>query len=60
MGSWIEIDYMQLVAFCSLVAPYMGSWIEIISLYLQAITKNNVAPYMGSWIEIETTFRCAP
>ena len=34
-----------------LVAPYMGAWIEIMSL-TDASSLALVAPYMGAWIEI--------
>jgi len=40
------------VAYMNPVAPYMGAWIEMVSVH-----PNNerlaVAPYMGAWIEIQ-------
>ncbi len=38
-----------------LVAPYIGAWIEIVIIYLQALIFA-VAPYIGAWIEIQTNF----
>ena len=35
----------------SVVAPYMGAWIEILSWENQQGLLG-VAPYMGAWIEI--------
>ena len=46
-----SIQYFNLLLQLN-VAPYMGAWIEIISIpYF--FFSDFVAPYMGAWIEIQ-------
>ena len=35
----------------SKVVPYVGTWIEMVDLYRDAL-KGDVVPYVGTWIEM--------
>ena len=52
MGAWIEIFGSTSLYKSCIVAPFMGAWIEIISIELCVNSDSDVAPFMGAWIEI--------
>ena len=54
MGAWIEIELALDIAALYFVAPYMGAWIEIVTIYDKKKGYRLVAPFMGAWIEITT------
>ena len=51
MGAGIEIFINALHQLQTTVAPFMGAWIEISSLY-GCYVLYRVAPCMGAWIEM--------
>ena len=57
MGAWIEIAPANLVISISIVAPFMGAWIEIPDAGTYPLIIYQVAPFMGAWIEIGKHFR---
>ena len=36
------------------VVPYVGTWIEILSVCLRS-SSSRVVPYVGTWIEIDSS-----